>query len=136
MTGYVGEVGLVPPTNNAPLLNQRVGKFVFGKEGTEELAFVYCSTRRSEFKAEVEQKSHGSAQANVSAASILSIPVVVPTTSVLNVFNSMCRPIMDKLLSNYQQSQTLAQLRDALLPRLVSGALRVPDAMCEVEAIL
>jgi hypothetical protein len=35
---------------------------------------------------------------------------------------------------NRNQSQTLAQLRDALLPRLISGRLRVPDALREVEA--
>ena len=33
MTGYVGEVGLVPPSDNPPLLNQRVGKFVMAKPG-------------------------------------------------------------------------------------------------------
>jgi len=44
MTGYVGEVGLVPPTKESPLLNQRVGKLVF-EDGIQELPFWYCVTR-------------------------------------------------------------------------------------------
>jgi type I restriction enzyme S subunit len=46
MTGYVGEVGLVPPTDNLPLLNQRVGKFVLERDGIEALGFIYALTRR------------------------------------------------------------------------------------------
>ena len=61
MTGYVGEVGLVPPSDNPPLLNQRVGKFAMQKPGTESLAFWYCTTRQPEFRAFVEARSHGTA---------------------------------------------------------------------------
>lgn len=66
MTGYVGEVGLVPPAPVLPLRDQRVSKVVCKKTGTQELGFVYCFMRRDEFKAAVEAKSHGTAQANVS----------------------------------------------------------------------
>jgi hypothetical protein len=42
----VGEVGLVPPTDNLPLLNQRVGKFILERDGIEALGFIYALTRR------------------------------------------------------------------------------------------
>jgi type I restriction enzyme S subunit len=128
MTGYVGEVGLVPPTDELPLLNQRVGKFVLETKGTPGLGFVYCSTRRPEFKSSVETKSHGTAQANVSAQGILSVPIVVPTKVVRDRFDNTCAPFFEKLLANHKESRTLAALRDALLPKLISGELRVPDA--------
>jgi type I restriction enzyme S subunit len=132
MTGYVGEVGLVPPTENPPLLNQRVGKFVFEKVGTGSLGFVYCFTRRPQFKAEVKAKSHGTAQSNVSSKAILSIPVILPPNSIRELFNRSCKPFFDQILSNWAESRTLATLRDTLLPKLISGELRVPD----VEKIL
>ena len=128
MTGYVGEVGLVPPTDNLPLLNQRVGKFVPEKNGTESLGFVYCLTRRPQFKAEVEAKSHGTAQANVSAKGILSIVVILPPRPLRGLFNQICKPIFDQILNNWAKSRTLATLRDALLPNLIRGEIRVKDA--------
>ena len=125
MTGYVGEVGLVPPSDNPPLLNQRVGKFVMAKPGTVSLAFWYCTTRQPEFKAFVEARSHGTAQANVSGESILEFPLVMPPSGILDSFNYDCQPLFDRILSNHGESRTLATLRDTLLPRLLSGELSV-----------
>jgi type I restriction enzyme S subunit len=125
MTGYVGEVGLVPPTDNPPLLNQRVGKFVLEKPGTPVLGFLYCLARRPEFKAAVEVKSHGTAQANVSAEGILSVPINVPPPQLIDDFNAFCEPILKQMLANHGESRALAALRDALLPKLLSGELRV-----------
>jgi len=127
MTGYVGEVGLVPPTDNLPLLNQRVGKFVPEKNGTESLGFVYCLTRRPQFKAEVEAKSHGTAQANVSAKGILSIVVILPPRPLRELFNRICKPVFDRILNDWAKSHILTALRDTLLPRLISGELWVRD---------
>jgi type I restriction enzyme S subunit len=124
MTGYVGEVGLVPPSDNPPLLNQRVGKFVMQKPGTESLAFWYCTTRQAEFRAFVEARSHGTAQANVSGESIMEFPLVAPSPELLDAFNQECRPVLDRILSNHAESRTLATLRDTLLPKLLSGVLR------------
>ncbi len=121
MTGYVGEVGLVPPTDNPPLLNQRVGKFVMPKPGTESLGFWYCITRQQEFKTFVETHSHGTAQANVSGDSIISFPLTSPTSDVLDVFNRECRSLIDRILANHEHSHSLAKMRDELLPKLLNG---------------
>jgi len=109
MTGYVGEVGLVPPSDNPPLLNQRVGKFVMAKPGTESLAFWYCSTRQPEFKAFVEERSHGTAQANVSGESIMEFPLVVPNLGLLDAFNRTCQPLLERIL--YTTSNPALSLR-------------------------
>jgi type I restriction enzyme S subunit len=133
MTGYVGEVGLVPPTDNPPLLNQRVGKFVLEKPGTAALAYLYCLTRQPDFKGEVETKSHGTAQANVSAEGILSIQIVMSPKALRDQFNRIAQPLIDRLLANHAESGNLAALRDALLPKLISGELRVKDAEKIIE---
>ncbi len=133
MTGYVGEVGLVPPTQNLPLLNQRVGKFVLEEKGTRRLGFVYGLTRRPEFKTAVIARSHGTAQANVSAQAILSIEVVIPPKPLRDCFDDLCRPLLDRILANHGESHILSDVRDTLLPKLISGELRIPDAKRIVE---
>ena len=133
MTGYVGEVGLVPPSANPPLLNQRVGKFVMAKPGTESLGFWYCTTRQREFKSFVEARSHGTAQANVSGEAIMEFPLVAPPCEILDAFNRDCQPLLDRILANHGESHTLATLRDALLPKLLSGELSVAGAESLME---
>ncbi len=136
MTGYVGEVGIVPPAQLLPLLNQRVGKFVLSTPGTSSLGFWYCTTRRQEFRSFVEGRSHGTAQANVSASAIMEYPLVLPSPLILHRFNSVSAPVFDRILDNHGQMRMLASLRDTLLPKLLSGELRVPEADKMLEEVL
>jgi len=127
MTGYVGETGLVPSIEPPAYLNQRVGK-ISTKFGVADLGFVYCLVRNPDYKNYAELKSHGSAQANVSSSDLMAYPCVLPETTVLDVFNEMLCPMLQDILENHDESRFLAQLRDTLLPKLISGELRVPDA--------
>lgn len=132
MTGYVGETGLVPHVEPHAYLNQRVGR-IATKSGLIDLGFVYCLVRNSAFKGYAEARSHGSAQANVSGAVLLDYPVVTPTQNILDRFNGSVGVLLERILSNHEQAQTLATLRDTLLPRLISGQLRLPDAKQQLK---
>jgi type I restriction enzyme S subunit len=46
----------------------------------------------------------------------------------LKYFSELCAPILQKLESNESESRKLVALRETLLPKLMSGDLRVPDA--------
>ena len=59
--------------------------------------------------------------------------VVMPSDAVLSAFEDTARAIYAKLYS--QQAQTLATLRDTLLPRLISGQLRLPDFDAEPKPL-
>lgn len=132
MTGYVGETGLVPEVEPAAFLNQRVGR-IATTNGMRNGGFVYCLVRNAEFKVYAEAQSHGSAQANVSGSALLNYSSVIPPANVLSNFNGVIYPILETILSNHEQAQTLATLRDTLLPRLISGQLRLPEAEAAVE---
>ena len=54
------------------------------------------------------------------------------TTEVMDTYCERVAPIHDLTLSNQHESRTLAALRDTLLPKLISGEVRVPD----VEKVL
>lgn len=52
--------------------------------------------------------------------------ILIPSQQVIECFDSIARPILAKYEANYVESRTLAELRDTLLPRLMSGQLRMP----------
>jgi type I restriction enzyme S subunit len=59
--------------------------------------------------------------------------VIVAATSILESFDEFVLPLRNKMFSNSQLVQTLTQLRDTQLPRLISGQLRLPEAEELVE---
>ncbi len=54
--------------------------------------------------------------------------LAIPTASVTDAFAELVTPIRITITANHKQAQTLTQLRDTLLPRLISGQLRLPEA--------
>ena len=62
--------------------------------------------------------------------------LALPTESVANAFSDLVMPIQKSITANHQQAQTLTQLRDTLLPRLISGQLRLPEAETLLEGAL
>lgn len=132
MTGYVGETGLVPAVEPAAYLNQRVGRMAT-RAGLADLGYIYCAARSPAFKEFAEAQSHGSAQANVSGASLMAFPAVIADWPQLGHFNKIVGGMLESILANHEQAQTLATLRDTLLPRLISGQLRLPEAQAEMD---
>jgi type I restriction enzyme S subunit len=60
--------------------------------------------------------------------------VPLPPEPVAEAFNGLVRPSIERIIANVHESRTLAALRDALLPKLISGELRVKDAEKFMEA--
>jgi type I restriction enzyme S subunit len=61
---------------------------------------------------------------------------VLPPTALTFAFRDVVDPMMRKIRFNELQAQTLTQLRDTLLPRLISGQLRLPEAEALFEGAL
>lgn len=62
-------------------------------------------------------------------------PIVVPSDSVAQAFGRLVSAVQSSIAANDGQAQTLASLRDTLLPRLISGQLRLPEAQHLIEAV-
>lgn len=58
---------------------------------------------------------------------------IVPNQELTEIFRNMVDPLICSMRNNELQAQTLANLRDTLLPRLISGQLRLPEAEAMVE---
>ncbi len=75
--------------------------------------------------AELESKAVGSAQQNISKGIIEEVKAIMPADAVLQGFNAIADSLIERWITNLQQSRTLATLRDTLLPKLLSGELCV-----------
>jgi type I restriction enzyme, S subunit len=90
---------------------------------------VYCLTRSPVFRQQIESlvtgtsKSHQRAQVD----SILNLAVVVPPSPLVVAFDRFTSSQFARTLACRRECATLAALRDTLLPKLISGELRVED---------
>lgn len=75
----------------------------------------------------------GSAVPTLNRNHIHGLPYIVPAKSCIDAFEAIVRPLHERVKDNEQQAQTLASLRDTLLPRLISGQLRLPEAQEKLE---
>jgi type I restriction enzyme S subunit len=78
----------------------------------------------------------GSVIKNVSLKSMREFPIVVPPFIEQSKFNDIVDPIVLMQDELHTENQTLTTLRDTLLPKLISGAIRVKDATKMLAASL
>jgi type I restriction enzyme S subunit len=71
-------------------------------------------------------EADGTVFGSISKADFHAIPCVVPPAQVVSIFEDMLAPLDDRVETAAVESHTLTHMRDALLPKLVSGVLRVP----------
>jgi type I restriction enzyme S subunit len=67
----------------------------------------------------------GSVQPSIKVTHIIKHPILVPVDDVLRQFDEVMKPITEQIYSNYCQSKYLSEVRDILLPRLMSGEISV-----------
>ena len=93
-------------------------------------AFLYCLASSSEFVESMCQLVTGTSNSHqrVKPDQLREIRVFAANENVIAAFSNMVEALMNQVLQNSQQSRTLAQLRDTLLPKLISGELRIADA--------
>jgi len=75
----------------------------------------------------------GSVFGSISQRDFKAIEVVAPGPTLIKRFQELAGPLDDLLLANSDESHTLAELRNLLLPKLLSGEIRVPEAEGIVE---
>ena len=69
----------------------------------------------------------GSAQPQITIENLKTFRVLVPPKLIMSAFEDISEGIENKIETNEQQLISLTDLRDTLLPRLMSGKLRIPD---------
>ena len=91
--------------------------------------FVYGFFTTALFKERLCQLVTGTSNSHqrVKPDGVSAMPAVLPPERVVNSFTAVAQPLLALVGRNRLQAQTLATLRESLLPRLISGRLRLPE---------
>ncbi len=77
---------------------------------------------------EMRQKGTGVAIPGLNSTAVRSLTTLSPSEGISPRYEDLCEPVIRAILNNARESSTLATVRDALLPRLISGEIRIKDA--------
>jgi type I restriction enzyme S subunit len=72
--------------------------------------------------------ANGSTFLEISKSSFRPIRTIAPAAPIMQAFDRMSRPMYLKVVEHEREARTLAALRDTLLPKLISGELRIEEA--------
>ena len=108
---------------------------VFVPTGGASREFAYCMFAAAPFQERLCQLVTGTSNSHqrVKPDGVSSLSASVPTPGVLNSFGDLVRPLFEQIGCGRIRAQTLATLRDTLLPRLISGQLRLPEVNLPAE---
>jgi len=120
--GTVGKIALV----GVPMAMNQSCYGLRGTSGAQGL-FGYFGTR--ELIATLQQRTHGSVFDTIIRDTLAGVAVVVPPTGLVDAFEARVGASVQRIRASLLQSRALATLRDTLLPELISGDLRVKDAV-------
>ncbi|HHQ4722620.1 restriction endonuclease subunit S [Aeromonas veronii] len=118
-------VGRLSITDGEMVTNEAIAHFKLGEDSPLSSAYIYLALRQFNFESLSSTSSIATA---VNSKTVRAIPILVPSPSLVTMFNDYANPIFNRIKLLEKQAQTLANLRDTLLPRLISGQLRLPDA--------
>jgi len=133
-------VGTVRPGNGSYAfiaegdLTGSTGFAVLRPHKIEYAGFVYLGATDSENIEALAHLADGAAYPAVRPEVVAATPVVLPCGSIVGGFAKGVAPLLARTAANERESRTLAAIRDALLPKLLSGELRVRDTEKLVEA--
>ena len=121
LTGNVGRICLVNGDNF--LLNQRVAKLK--EKNPNDYAFTYLLFLQDSIFSLLQSTASGTAQQNLSPIQTGEIEIIIADRKTLNQLGAVANNLIQKINFNNSQIQTLSQLRDTLLPKLMKGEVRV-----------
>jgi len=117
--------GLVVITTEESQTNQQINSVIPSQPGETYYWFWILRDLGNEIKA---GGSGGSVLTNLSTGRFLELRILACTRELRRAYHSHVASIFERILTNLRETNILAALRDALLPKLISGELRVRDA--------
>ena len=124
-SGTLGRYAIVRKEHLPLCLNTSVIRFS-PKAQFECFSFMFGYLTSVEFYKHLISKACGSVQANFGPMHLHQIKLVFPAEQILHKYHSDVFPLIKKCVQIRSENQKLSTLRDALLPKLMSGEIRVP----------
>jgi len=131
MVSCIATPGLVAITATDSQTNQQINSLV--PSHSDRTYFCYFALR--ELADEIRAKgSGGSVVLNMNRTQFCALALTMPAEAAIPGFNRLVEPLFLRILSNQREAATLAEIRDTLLPKLLSGEIRVKEAERLIEA--
>ena len=100
----------------------------YGIQGADDIGDIFTYYTVREYVADLQQRGHGSVFNTITRDTFKTIAVPFCGKELTHHFDKVVSPQLDRISSNLSQLKSLTKLRDTLLPKLISGELRIPDA--------
>lgn len=107
------------------IVNQRVGVLRCKKDFGISYPYIFLLTNSKDFLLDLRSRANSGVQVNLSSTEIKNSPVHIAPCHVYEEFTAIVLPMFETMISNDIQNQQLAELRDTLLPKLMTGELDV-----------
>lgn len=117
----------IMPLDNEYILNQRVGHLRANGYKGITYPYIYLLTNSTDFLVDLRSRAHSGVQVNLSSAEIKTSKTVLPSEIVNKAFSKITLPMFEAIISNQLENKRLVQLRDVLLPKLMSGELDISN---------
>lgn len=132
MTDMKGNVAILGNTaliniDDKYILNQRVGLLRCNNEYEISYPYVYILTNSFDFLKDLRNRANSGVQVNLSSSEIKNSDVIIPSRKINQTFNEIGVAIFEKIFANQRENTRLAAIRDALLPKLMSGKIDVSN---------
>jgi len=124
-----GTVGKLAMTARPMAMNQSCYGLGPRIPGTEP--FVYLAAQR--LVDDLKRLAHGGVFDTITRDTLSSVSIVQAPPDVQSAVAAMVKPVFEKIQQGVERISVLTELRDTLLPRLISGKLRLPEAQEQVE---
>ncbi|MCT7542453.1 restriction endonuclease subunit S [Aliarcobacter cryaerophilus] len=118
----IATVGLVSMNIIESQTNQQINSIVTNKDIYRYFLYLFM---KSSYELLHTMASGGTATLNLNTGDFSKMEILKPDNETLQKFHKIIEPTFDKIFINSKQIQTLENLRDILLPKLLSGEIRV-----------
>lgn len=125
MLSFKMTIGRVAISDGEMTTNEAIAHFKLTETSPLSSEFIYLHLKSFDYSTLSSTSSIADA---VNSKTVKNIPIALPVKDVLREFQSIIHPVMQRIKLIEQQIKTVSNLRDTLLPRLISGQLRLPEA--------
>jgi type I restriction enzyme S subunit len=128
--GDVGTVFIPPSWLGLPMT---LGGNAIALKAPKMSSYLYYHFTSNKGQHDIQSIVTGSAQRKFNKTNFRDLRILIPDAPVLTNFEAVAGELISRCQTNNAQIKSLSELRDALLPRLISGQLRIADAEAELE---
>ncbi|EOX3391159.1 restriction endonuclease subunit S [Vibrio cholerae] len=126
----IATVGLVSISTEPMHTNQQINSIVPNQPRFRDYLYFSMKEKRKQFH---DLASGGSTTLNMNTGVFSRVSVLKPSDAILDMFQTQSSGLLERIKLSSTESESLAALRDTLLPKLISGELRLDDIELAVE---